>query len=62
MKSVIFDLGNTLFRIDFNLCLEAWAKFAKKPVAAITAAYAFDDAYDAHEKNEITGAQYYEIT
>ena len=58
-KALLFDLGGVLIDIQFSLCFESWAESTGQTPAAIKAAFAFDDAYAAHECAAITGEQYY---
>lgn len=57
---LLFDLGNVVIDIDFGRAFAAWGAAAGVPAAAIAARFEVDAAYQAHERGEISGPQYYE--
>ncbi len=59
-KAIIFDLGGVVIDIAFDRCFSVWANASSKSLDAIRSAFAFDQAYAAHECAQITGEQYYE--
>jgi HAD superfamily hydrolase (TIGR01509 family) len=56
---LLFDLGNVVIDIDFGRAFAAWGAAAGVPAAALAARFEVDAAYQAHERGEITGAQYF---
>ncbi len=57
--ALLFDLGGVLLDIDFDCAFRHWAQCAGVPVESIAARFKQDTAYDAHERGEISGAQYF---
>ncbi|MEM7253140.1 MAG: HAD family phosphatase [Pseudomonadota bacterium] len=59
IEAVLFDLGGVVFNIDFDRVFAEWAQASGSDLEAIRERYSFDDAYEAHERGEISGPQYY---
>ena len=59
VDALLFDLGGVLVEIDFNRAFEAWASAARVPASRIAARFSFDPAYEAHERGEIRGSEYF---
>ena len=59
VDALLFDLGNVLLDVDFHCAFREWAQSADVPVETIAARFKQDAAYDAHERGEISGAQYF---
>jgi glucose-1-phosphatase len=57
---VLFDLGNVVFRIHFDRCFRAWSVGTALPSAQLLEAFHQDPMYMKHERNEITGREYFE--
>ena len=57
--TVLFDLGNVLFQIHFNKCFDAWSASSSMSTDEISSLFRFDDSYAKHERNEISGEEYY---
>ncbi len=53
-KAIIFDLGNTVFNIDFNEALEYWAKVSHVPVAQIKEKYYYDTQQRVFEQGKLS--------
>jgi len=58
-KALLFDLGGVLVDVDFSLALKAWSSLSALPAAELQRAFTFDDAYDRHERGEMTAHQYF---
>jgi putative hydrolase of the HAD superfamily len=56
---VLFDLGNVLVKIDFDRVFRSWAGSSGRAFEEIKSRYKQDDAYDRHERGEISGAEYH---
>lgn len=56
----LFDLGGVLVKIDFQLAFAHWAHDAGVAVEQIKTRYHLDHAYEAHERGEISAAQYFD--
>ncbi len=56
---LLFDLGGVLIEIDFGRAFAAWGAAAGVPPGEIAARFAFDAAYAAHERGEISAARYF---
>lgn len=59
VDALLFDLGNVLLNVDFHCAFQHWAQWAGVPVQTISARFKTDAAYDAHERGQISGAQYF---
>jgi putative hydrolase of the HAD superfamily len=59
VDALLFDLGGVLVDIDFNRAFGAWANAAQVPASQIAGRFAFDQAYEAHERGEIDADGYF---
>ena len=59
VDALLFDVGGVLIEVDFRLAFEHWARCANVPVEQIAARFRPDAAYEAHERGEISGAEYF---
>jgi putative hydrolase of the HAD superfamily len=59
VDALLFDLGGVLVDIDFNRAFGAWANAAQVPASQIAGRFAFDRAYEAHERGEIDADEYF---
>lgn len=50
----IFDLGNVIVDIDFNRVLGAWSDLSRVPLASLKQSFTMGDAFQQHERGEIT--------
>lgn len=57
--ALLFDLGGVLLEIDFARAFAAWAAAADVPIETVASRFAFDSAYAAHERGEISAAEYF---
>ena len=57
---LLLDFGGVIVEIDFSRAFDAWASAAIVPPASIAARFRFDDAYAAHERGEISAAEYFD--
>ena len=57
--ALLFDLGGVVIEIDFGRALAYWATAAGAPVETIRSRFAFDAAYERHERVEIEATEYY---
>jgi glucose-1-phosphatase len=60
VEALLFDLGGVVIEIDFGLAFARWAQIAGVPVDQVKARFAFDAAYERHERGQIDCAQYFE--
>lgn len=56
---LLFDLGRVLVDFDFGRALEAWAPHSALSPEALRLAFRHDEAYERHERGELTAAQYF---
>ncbi|MBL8305001.1 MAG: HAD family phosphatase [Ideonella sp.] len=56
---LLFDLGRVLVDFDFGRALEAWAPHSALSAEALRLAFRHDEAYERHERGELTAAQYF---
>lgn len=59
-EAVIFDLGNTIFYIDFNKAFEYWAKASNQSLEAIQEKFVFDDEHKLFESGKLSEEGYVE--
>jgi len=59
-EALLFDLGGVLIDIDFRRALTAWQRHSRLPAEALASAFRFDDAYERHERGEISAAEYFQ--
>jgi putative hydrolase of the HAD superfamily len=59
VEALLFDLGGVVIEIDFGLAFARWAAASGTPAETIRARFSFDDAYERHERGEITAADYF---
>ena len=57
--ALLFDLGGVLLGLDWDRAFGHWARHAATDAAALRSRYAFDAAYERHERGEIGEAEYY---
>ena len=60
IHALLFDLGGVIVEIDFKRVFEIWGAHAGVPAAVIQSRFAFDAAYQAHERGEISAAGYFD--
>ena len=58
-KAIIFDLGQVIININFEKSLEYWALKSNLSKGDLVNKFQFDSAYEKHERNEITGQDYF---
>jgi HAD superfamily hydrolase (TIGR01509 family) len=58
-QALLFDLGGVLINIDFNRAFEHWQTFSGLSLEDIRARFSFDEAYEQHERGEITADAYF---
>src|ERR1043165_7562968 len=54
-----FDLGNVVFRIDFERVFARWAAHAGCDAALLRERFSHDEPYQRHERGEIDSATYF---
>jgi HAD superfamily hydrolase (TIGR01509 family) len=59
VEALLFDLGNVLIDVDFGRAISEWATGANAAEERIAACFVPDDAYCAHERGELSEAQYF---
>jgi glucose-1-phosphatase len=57
-NTLLFDFGKVIVNFDFGLAFEAWAEATGMSRLSLQATFSPDEAYGAHERGEITWAQY----
>lgn len=50
----IFDLGNVIVDIDFNRVLGTWSDFSRVPLATLKQSFTMGEAFQRHERGEIS--------
>jgi putative hydrolase of the HAD superfamily len=56
---LLFDLGGVLLDIDFGRAFQAWGEMAGVAPALLAARYRTDEAYERHERGQISASEYY---
>ncbi|MEI9992358.1 MAG: HAD family phosphatase [Rhizomicrobium sp.] len=59
VEALLFDLGGVMTEIDFVRITARWAMHAGEPHRAIHARFTHDEAYERHERNEISAGEYF---
>jgi glucose-1-phosphatase len=59
VDALLFDLGGVVFEIDFGRAVASWAAAARVSAETLRARFAFDAAYERHERGEITATEYF---
>ena len=59
-EAIVYDFGNVLVEIDFGRVLRRWAEHAKMDPQWLFDRFHHGPAYQAHERNEIDAAAYFE--
>ncbi len=63
MKEVdawLFDLGNVVIGIDFDLALASWAAVAGKNLDDLRNRFHFDTSYERHERGQIEAEKFFD--
>lgn len=58
VEALLFDLGNVLVEIDFGRMFAALAEASGGDASVLRGRFTFDDAYERHERGELTFADY----
>lgn len=58
-EALLFDLGQVVLRIDWDPGLAHWSRAAGIDARVLRERFRQDEAYDAHERGELTAQQYY---
>ena len=58
-QALLFDLGGVLVDFNFSLALEAWSPASTLHLDELRRTFTFDDAYERHERGEITAQEYF---
>lgn len=59
VDALVFDLGGVLIDVSFERAIESWAVLAGVPAAEITPRFRTGEVFHAHERGEISDAQYF---
>ncbi len=57
---LLFDLGGVVVDIDFGRCAARWAASAGRDREDVASRFAFDAAYEEHERGTLDAAGYFE--
>lgn len=60
VKALLFDLGGVLIDISFDKVFETWARHASVEAETLKSRWRQDEAYEQHERGEISAADYFE--
>jgi glucose-1-phosphatase len=61
VKVLLFDLGGVIINVDFARAFKVWSDYAKVSPDVLKSRFTFDVSYERHERNEITGAEYFAL-
>ncbi len=59
VQALLFDFGGVIVNIDFNEAYAVWSAFSGVPAAVIASRFAFDSAYEAHERGRLAASEYF---
>jgi glucose-1-phosphatase len=59
VKVLLFDLGNVIINVDFAKAINVWSDYAGVNPEILKSQFSFDTSYERHERNEITGTEYF---
>ncbi len=59
IEAVVFDVGGVLVDVDFKQACAHWSERSGVPVDVIAPRFKVDAAYEAHERGELDGRQYF---
>jgi len=59
VDALLFDFGGVIVDIDFGRAVAVWAQQSHVSPRVLAPRFAFDDHYEAHERGEIDGDQYF---
>lgn len=59
-RVLLFDLGGVLIDIDFDRALRAWQPLSRLTFEELKRRFRFDEAYERHERGEISASQYFD--
>lgn len=59
VDALLFDVGGVLIDIDFKRALRHWAQAAGVDEALLAQRFAFDAAYEAHERGELSAEGFF---
>lgn len=59
VEVLLFDLGRVVLDIDWKPVFDHWARAAGIDAQRLHRRFNQDEAYDAHERGELTAAQYF---
>ena len=59
VEALLFDVGGVLIEIDFARAFAAWAQASGTATDSIAARFRFGEDYAAHERGEISAAEYF---
>jgi putative hydrolase of the HAD superfamily len=57
---LLFDLGGVVIDVDFRRCFERWADASGTGIDHIVSRFAFDTAYEQHERGGLDVAAYFQ--
>ncbi|MDM0117412.1 HAD family phosphatase [Variovorax sp. J22R133] len=60
VKALLFDLGGVVFHFDFAHAVAHWAPMSALSVEEVRRAFTHDEAYERHERGELSAAQYFD--
>lgn len=57
--ALLFDLGQVVIEIDFDLAFARWAEYAGQPIDTVKSKFTSDSIYERHERGEIDASAYF---
>lgn len=61
IKNIIFDLGNVIINIDFDLTYQAFAKISKKDLDEVYLSFNKLELWDKYEKGQLSNQEFIDI-
>ncbi len=59
-KLAIFDLGNVVFRVDWQPMFDIWSEASHLPAATLQAGFKFDENFEAFERGQLSGGEFHQ--
>ncbi len=59
-KLVIFDLGNVVFRVDWQPMFDIWSEASSMPSEELRKGFQFDENFEAFERGQLKGSEFHQ--
>lgn len=59
-KLAIFDLGNVIFRVDWQPMFDIWSEASSMPSEELRKGFQFDENFEAFERGQLNGSEFHQ--